>query len=400
MTRQNQDDLSDLYKAVGLPFTIVSVEGTELMAFPYSFEGIYKTEFLKEMVSLLQKNRPEGVMLQETGDFFYLAVTRIDNDAYLVTAPISSTAENANISPLFAEWVVRERLSEFVHIAVSLPGMNNFQLSKIATIAKRLCSGEISDGTAIYQRSGEAVAYQPKQNAVVLTHEERDRRKHMSYEYEQMLIDAVASGDEQALMNILSRPMYGVIGRMSMNSLRQAKYQFICCVYACCRAAIRGGVPAELSFQMSDAYCQRVDGLSSVGEIDMIRERTMLEYCALVRKYQNRKHYSHTTKVCCEYIREHLYDQISIDDLSNLVHLNRRSLSIYFKQDTGKGIPDYINDARLEEARFLLLNTDMALPEISELFHFCNQSYFCKKFREKYGTSPNALRKGFTEDRE
>lgn len=394
MTQQNLDDLTDLYKATGLPFVVVDQEGEELTAFPYAFEGTYQRDFLKKIVFLLEELRPFGVLLQATTDFYYLAVTAIGEKKYLVSAPISNIADNKNvISPVFADWVNRERLLEFVHMVASIPGMNNFQLSKIAALAKRLCSGTSSDGTSIHHVGGKEVEVTVQTKADPFSYEERERNRHQTVDFEDALFNAIEAGDKEQLSYAESRTVYGVIGRMSMNSLRQAKYLFVSCIYAASRAAIRGSVPSEHSFQLSDAYCQRMDGLMTVSEVNHLRSEMLIEYCNLVRQYQSKKNYCYTTRQCCEYIREHMYDEITIEELTKLAHLNRRSLSIYFKQDTGKGIPEYINDARLEEARFLLLQTEMPLAEISELLHFCNQSYFCRKFREKYGTSPNALRK-------
>ena len=46
--------------------------------------------------------------------------------------------------------------------------------------------------------------------------------------------------------------------------------------------------------------------------------------------------------------------------------------------------------ARCEE---LLCDTDLSLSEISERFGFCDQFYFSRRFKAKYGETPRDTRK-------
>lgn len=53
---------------------------------------------------------------------------------------------------------------------------------------------------------------------------------------------------------------------------------------------------------------------------------------------------------------------------------------------------DYINQARIEEAKIELLTTRKPIQEISDEFQFGTRNYFGKIFREQTGMTPAAYR--------
>ena len=60
----------------------------------------------------------------------------------------------------------------------------------------------------------------------------------------------------------------------------------------------------------------------------------------------------------------------------------------------------YIRVFRMKKAKELLKNTNMKVAQVSENVGFANVSYFCRSFREYYGSSPESYRKGNNEDEE
>ena len=60
----------------------------------------------------------------------------------------------------------------------------------------------------------------------------------------------------------------------------------------------------------------------------------------------------------------------------------------------------YLTEFRMEKAKELLCTTNMKVAMVSEKVGFANSSYFCRSFREYYGSSPESYRKGNNEDEE
>lgn len=58
----------------------------------------------------------------------------------------------------------------------------------------------------------------------------------------------------------------------------------------------------------------------------------------------------------------------------------------------------FIRVVRMEKAKELLCSTNMKVAQVSEQVGIPNVSYFCRSFREYYGSSPESYRKGNGED--
>jgi AraC-like DNA-binding protein len=175
---------------------------------------------------------------------------------------------------------------------------------------------------------------------------------------------------------------------MSRDDIRQARYSYIAFISILNRTVIETGVPSEEILQLSDLYIQRMDTMDSAEEIGQLRLETGIHYCRKVMSYKGYDAYSPVTRKCCNYIREHLYEKIRMEDLSSTAALNQRSLSIYFKKDTGMSVSDYINAMRMEEAKLLLKNTNQSLAWISEALQYSSQSYFGRKYKNTFGITP------------
>lgn len=103
-----------------------------------------------------------------------------------------------------------------------------------------------------------------------------------------------------------------------------------------------------------------------------------------------------TTKECRlveQYINEHYHEDITLDTLSSLVHINKYYLVHAFKNYKGVSPINYLIQRRVEEARYLLESTNYSVTKIGEISGFSSQSYFSQTFRRLTGTSPNTYRK-------
>ena len=93
-----------------------------------------------------------------------------------------------------------------------------------------------------------------------------------------------------------------------------------------------------------------------------------------------------------EYILTHLYEDLSLNRLSEEFHFHPVYLSRVFKEATGVTIGDYINQARLKKAEELLISSRLSVLDISRRMGFATDNYFCRWFRKKTGVSPHRYR--------
>lgn len=82
------------------------------------------------------------------------------------------------------------------------------------------------------------------------------------------------------------------------------------------------------------------------------------------------------------------------EEIALALGTNRQYLADAVKAETGKTFMDYINDYRLDYARYqLILDDSTPITNIIQESGFSSNTTFYRLFKEKYGMTPNELRK-------
>lgn len=77
-----------------------------------------------------------------------------------------------------------------------------------------------------------------------------------------------------------------------------------------------------------------------------------------------------------------------LTELSALFHISSKTLNKHFKRLTGKTVPGFIRDERLEWARGLLNEGKKQVSEVAEMIGYSDTANFIRSFKKKYGHSP------------
>lgn len=93
------------------------------------------------------------------------------------------------------------------------------------------------------------------------------------------------------------------------------------------------------------------------------------------------------------FIHQHAARAVRVDQVVRYVELSRRALEIRFQRAVGRSIHDEIQQARLDRARRLLLETDLPLPTVAEASGFNTPSYLAQVFRRHVGMTPARYRR-------
>lgn len=89
-----------------------------------------------------------------------------------------------------------------------------------------------------------------------------------------------------------------------------------------------------------------------------------------------------------QYLNAHLSEKITLDELAAMSFVSKSYLSKQFKQMTGKTIIEYLNEARIENAKLLLITTDKTVEEIAYEVGFDSPKYFFRIFKQQVGMTP------------
>ncbi|MBR5543634.1 MAG: helix-turn-helix transcriptional regulator [Oscillospiraceae bacterium] len=93
------------------------------------------------------------------------------------------------------------------------------------------------------------------------------------------------------------------------------------------------------------------------------------------------------------HINKNLSMQLTVDEIAKASFVSKSTLEKYFKEELSCSVHGYLLNTVLFEAGNLLLKTSISIRNISERFGFCDQFYFSKCFKEKFGKSPKDFRK-------
>lgn len=94
------------------------------------------------------------------------------------------------------------------------------------------------------------------------------------------------------------------------------------------------------------------------------------------------------------YIDNHFKENLTLEQLAELAHLNKYYLAHTFRREFGVSPINYLISRRIEESRFLLRETDHTLSLIAQMLGFSSLSYFSQCFRRLEGMSPMEYRRG------
>lgn len=94
------------------------------------------------------------------------------------------------------------------------------------------------------------------------------------------------------------------------------------------------------------------------------------------------------------YISEHLPDsELNVNQIASELAMSRATLYTKVKASFNKGIGEYIEQKRMEEASRLLKETALSITEISERVGYTTSRYFSSRFKIYCGISPLSYRK-------
>ena len=116
----------------------------------------------------------------------------------------------------------------------------------------------------------------------------------------------------------------------------------------------------------------------------------------LLQSYEGMRH-AHTPfrelSRAIDYIRDHLRERISVEELAKLCGFSSRHLHRKFLQAFGLSVQEFLIKTRIHAAGDSLVRTNRSISEIALDFGFYDQSSFTQQFRLNTGFTPRKFRK-------
>ena len=350
---------------------------------------------LKDVIrSQLNCENPKPFLLETTYGFLYLTAAEFTHDdlrrIYLFGPLYTGSASALRVQQrlLSLDLSISQRryiLSELEKI----PVIPYSTLLQYAVMLHFVLTSETIQSSDI-RLAGEEV---PDPRSLDVYHKKKNTSHRGVWEMEQQLIRMIREGNPaytQAMSQSLKLSS-GVRADFG-DPIRHAKNNLLVLLTLSTRAAIEGGVPPDIIYNLNDSYAETIEHAPSMTALMTISTQLMEELIGKVQEFRNKKGISSTIQAACHYIDAHLSDPITIHQLSFQAGYADYYFSQKFKKETGMSVSEYLAEKRIERAKVLLRDPSVTLDDVQDKIGMASRSRFYELFKEKTGMTPAEYR--------
>jgi YesN/AraC family two-component response regulator len=226
---------------------------------------------------------------------------------------------------------------------------------------------------------------------------ERDNEvSRFAYNAEINRYSLIAAGDLEGLKKDLERTRKSTNfrrGVLSSDNLNNEKYHAIIMTALVSRFCIEHGMDIAVSYTLSDIFIRKIDRALTAEAVRAVADEVRIEYCTRMRDLSKKQVVSRYVVLAIDYIRTHVQEPITVEQVANELSVNSSYLSKLFKKEMGKSISEYIRDSKIEIAEHMLRHLDDTSLQIANYLGFSSQSHFIQVFRKQTGMTPEEYRK-------
>ena len=214
---------------------------------------------------------------------------------------------------------------------------------------------------------------------------------HPSYSMELKLNHYITKGEKEEAIKVLDKINQLERANLAADQIRSLKNSLICSCTLFTRAAIKGGAQFEDTFNLSDAYIQQIENLTTKDDLVKLEYEMVSSFIDKAIE-GTRPKYNYIVNKAIAYIHEEILSELSLETVAKENNVNPSYLSKLFKQTVGLSLTNFIAKSRIEESTYFLLHSKISISEISQIFKFCNQSYYSSLFKHYKGMTPKKYR--------
>ncbi|MDQ8733924.1 helix-turn-helix domain-containing protein [Paenibacillus sp. LHD-38] len=132
--------------------------------------------------------------------------------------------------------------------------------------------------------------------------------------------------------------------------------------------------------------------LESLEELFIYVQHFIIEKIDYVAKTQHESQRKEVIEAK-RYVRTHLSQKITMEEVARMLHLNGSHFSRIFKMETGETFIEFVTRAKMEQAQEYLIHSEKSVEQIAEMVGYENTSYFIKLFKSSLGMPPVEYRR-------
>jgi AraC-like DNA-binding protein/ligand-binding sensor protein len=206
------------------------------------------------------------------------------------------------------------------------------------------------------------------------------------YEKEKELLLKVKNGDDLGARATLNE-LLGYVFFTGGGSIEVIKARALELCTLLSRAAVEGGAAADEMFGMNYKFIGELNTIYDIEELSYWTLKVLNRFMENVFNFASSKNRD-VIKRAVNYVNNNYMNNITLNSISEFVHLNASYFSTLFRKETGVNFSDYLNKVRIEESKKLLKDNRYTILEISIEVGFEDQSYYSKVFKKFTGLTP------------
>lgn len=337
-------------------------------------------------------NKLPSEILYHTDNFQlnYLAVGFFETSLYkgtIIVGPfLSSIPDDGFISKVLEtnhlSLVNRLQLHEYYK---SLPIFDVNDNKNMGALLVNLASNPFIYGNMLFSQDESLGITKKEKND--LNEEELFSAIELRYNVEKNLLNAVEKGLKEEALKFKNSFQFAAVHRIPNNPLRAYKNLTFSFNTLLRIASERGGVSPIYIHNLSDKFAILIENISSMAQLETLQINMVSEYCDLVNNYSTAG-YSKIIRKTIDYINLNFNNQLSLSLIADNININSSHLSRQFKKETNMTVTEFINNRRVQEAKFLIEQTNNSITEIALTVGYENHNYFCKVFKQLTSLTP------------
>ncbi|SFR03911.1 PocR ligand-binding domain-containing protein [Desulfoscipio geothermicus] len=158
------------------------------------------------------------------------------------------------------------------------------------------------------------------------------------------------------------------------------------------RALADRGCDVEELLELNMKYTLEMSKIKLADQLYLWVKKVLAEYFEHLSKAKKDR----TTRVLekvVKYVEAEYSKNLTLDSLAQLFYYSPCYLSSIFKKELGVTFVDYLTQARVKEAKKLLLNTNKTVSQVAAEVGFNSETYFSRVFKKLVGMPPGEYRK-------
>lgn len=225
---------------------------------------------------------------------------------------------------------------------------------------------------------------------------------HNAYSNELRMLSSIETGDIDMLKRTFPDENPAEYGKLAASNDRNYRNLSISVITLISRAAIRGGVNAELAFSLCDSYVMKIEGLKVLDELKSLVEGAKMRFATMVHELKEtqinaiRPKRHPLLEQSKDYIYAHLHEKITMQELAAEINISANYLSELFRKYEGISFTDFVMREKIALVKNMLVYSPYTYIEIATYLGFSSQSHLGKQFKAITGMTLKQFRDMFS----